>query len=171
MHILRVILDGIDWFLEKSAEVFKWLILGLIFCIAYDVLMRYVFNMPTIWSFEVSYMIGGSMMVLGGGYLILRDGHVKIDLIYSRLSRRQQLTLDTILALLLFFPMAALLTKFSFDFTVHSWRMSETSTHSFWAPPLFPFRTIVFLAFCFLDIGGVSWFIRNIVRLIAREEK
>ena len=170
MHILKVILDGVDWFLDKSGEVFKWLILGLVFCIAYDVLMRYVFNMPTIWSFETSYMIGGSMMVLGGGYVILYDGHVKIDLLYSRLSPRQQSILDIILTILFFFPMAAILTKFSFDFTVHSWKLSETSTASVWAPPLFPFRTIVLLAFCLLDMAGISWFIRNVVRLIGRGE-
>ena len=170
MNTLKAILNGIDWFIDKSGEVFKWFILVLVVSIAYDVLMRYVFNMPTIWSFEASYMIGGSMMVLGGGYLILHGGHVKIDLVYARLSHRQQLILDIGLALLLFFPMAAIITKFAFDFAVHSWRLSETSTASVWAPPLFPFRTIVFLAFCLLDIAGISWFIRKIVRLIASEE-
>lgn len=169
MNSLKAILGGIDWFIDKSGEVFKWLILGLIISIAYDVMMRYLFNMPTIWSFEVSYMLGGSMMVLGGGYLILHGGHVKIDLIYSRLSPRQQLILDIVLTILLFFPMAAILTRFSLQFAIHSWTLSETSTKSVWAPPLFPLRAIVFLAFCLLDIAGISWFIRNVMRLITRE--
>lgn len=167
---LSVMLNKIDWFIDKSGEAFKWLVLVFVLSIVYEVAMRYIFNMPTIWSYELSYMLGGSMMALGGGYLILHGGHVKIDLIYSRLSLRSQLIIDIGLALLLFFPMAAILTKYSFDFAVNSWRLGETSSTSIWGPPMFPFRATVFLAFCLLDVAGVSWFIRNIVRLIAREE-
>ena len=96
MKTLEAILRGIDWFIEWSGQESKWLGLVLVFTISYDVVMRYLLNMPTKWSYELSYMVGGSMMVLAGAFVMLHDEHVRIDIIYNRLSLRKQLIIDQV---------------------------------------------------------------------------
>jgi len=166
MRTLEALLRGIDWFIDWSGQGFKWLGLVFVLTISYDVAMRYVFGMPTKWSYELSYMVGGSMMVLAGAFVMLHDEHVKIDIIYNRLSLRKQLIIDISLCLLFFFPMVAILTKFSFDRAVQAWATGELSNLSYWHPPLAPFRTVVFLGFCLLSVEGVAWFTRKLIHFI-----
>jgi TRAP-type mannitol/chloroaromatic compound transport system permease small subunit len=173
MKPIQTLSKGIERFVDWSGERFKWLGLVFVLTITYDVVMRYVLNMPTKWSYETSYMVGGSMMVLGGGYVMLHDGHVRIDVLYNRLSIGKQVILDLALSLLFFFPMVGILTKISYDMALQSWVRHELSNQSYWHPPLAPFRTIVFLGFCLVSLEGVAWFVRKLGQLsrILRGEK
>jgi len=68
----------------------------------YLVVLRYIFNSPTIWAFEVSNFLFGGIIILGGGYLLLHKGHVSVDIIYNRLSVRGKAILDLCTAPLFF---------------------------------------------------------------------
>lgn len=170
MNIIRTAVKGIDWFVDRSGQVLGWLILAFLLTMVYEVIARYVFNAPTVWSYDISYMLGGGMIILGGAYLILREGHVRIDIFYGRLSTRQQLVLDIVLWLLCFLPMVAIMTRFSFHYAYRAWKFGEVSGVGIWRPPLFPFKATLFVAWCLVVIEGISWFIRDIVRLIKGRE-
>ena len=170
MNILIAIYRRIYAFSNMVGELAKWLILGFIATISFDVFMRYVFNMPTVWSYDISYMLGGTMYLLGGVYCIRHDGHVRMDFLRERFSDRQKLIIDVVLSVLLFFPVMAILIKVSFGYTVPSWITRERVDVTYWAPLLFPFRTVVSLLFCFLGLAGIGWFIGNLIRLFGREK-
>ena len=63
-------IDALNLFVGRSA---RWLVLILTGCFTYEVIMRYGFNNPTVWIFDVSYMLGGSFFVLGMGYTLLKQ--------------------------------------------------------------------------------------------------
>ena len=63
------VLDGIS---EWSGKTVSWLVLVLTLVIGYEIVMRYLFNAPTKWSFDISYMLGGSYFLLGEAYTLYR---------------------------------------------------------------------------------------------------
>jgi len=170
LDTIRTMVRGVDWFVERSGWGIRWLILAFVFTMAYEVIARYVFNAPTVWSYDISYMLGGGMIVLGGAYLILHEGHVRVDIFYGRLTTRQKLILDIALWLLCFLPVVIIMVKFSFHYAFRAWKFDEVSGVGIWRPPLFPFKAVLFVAWCLVGIEGISWVTRNIVRLITGRE-
>jgi len=51
----------------------------LVVAMLYEVLARYVFNAPTLWAFDISYMLNGSIFILGAAFALQQDAHVRID--------------------------------------------------------------------------------------------
>jgi TRAP-type mannitol/chloroaromatic compound transport system permease small subunit len=131
--------------------------------------MRKVFNLPTSWIFEVSLMTGGVLYALGWAYAHLLDSHVRVDILYTRLSPRGKAVVDTICSLVFFLPIIILLTKTSFDYTVYSWVVRERSVETGWYPTITPYRAMVFLGFLLLALQGVAKFIRDFYLMVKGE--
>lgn len=171
MQFLRGAIRRLDWFVDRSGKVLSWLVLAFVLTMAYEVISRYVFNSPTVWSYDISYMLGGGMTILGGAYLILRDGHVRIDVVYGRLTPRQRLMMDTVLWFIFFLPMVLILIQSSYHYAYRAWLFDEVSGVGIWRPPLFPFKGIIFIAWCLILAEGVSWVLKDILKLLSGEEK
>lgn len=80
------------------------LCLIMLFCVIYEVVARYFFNAPTLWSMEVNQYLFCIISLMGGGYCLVRDGHVRVDLLYPKLSAKGRAITDWCL-----FPLALLL--------------------------------------------------------------
>ena len=106
---MRTILATIDSINEWTAKLARWLCPAVIAVGVYDVVLRHVFNRPTIWAYELSMMLGGSIIILGWGYVHLNDGHVRIDILYSRLSSRVKSILDSVGTLIFLVPIISVL--------------------------------------------------------------
>ena len=89
-----------DW----SGKIFAWLIVPMIVGVSYEVFVRYVFNAPTIWAYDVTYMLYGSHFMLGAAYTLSKGGHVRTDFFYANWSQRTQGWVDAVSYLLFFFP-------------------------------------------------------------------
>jgi len=75
------------------------LVLGVIslvimLTVVYEVIARYVFNAPTMWSMEINLYLFCAICVMGGGYCLLKDGHVRVDLIYPKLFARERAIIE-----------------------------------------------------------------------------
>lgn len=158
-------MSKIDQISEWTGKLASWLVLVLMCAITYEVIMRYLFRAPTVWSYDLSYMIGGSLMALGGAYVLKNKGHVRVDILYLRFSPRRQIVLDIVFTVLLFFPMMIVLLYYSIDHAWFSWVTSECSNIGHWHPPMFPFRAICPVAIFLLLLQGVSWLTSNICSL------
>ena len=88
MRVLGKVFHIIDMISEWSGKLVSLLMLPLIAFIVYDVLMRYVFNRPTDWAHELSYLIFGTIWVIGGAFALQQEAHVRMEVIYNRLPLR-----------------------------------------------------------------------------------
>ncbi len=70
------------------------LLMGFILC--YEVIVRYIFNSPTVWVQEVSIYLFMWAMLVGAAYTLMMGKHVRIDLLFDRLPRKVQLVLDAV---------------------------------------------------------------------------
>ncbi|KPK92998.1 MAG: hypothetical protein AMJ94_03820, partial [Deltaproteobacteria bacterium SM23_61] len=120
---------------------------------------------PTLWSFDMSYMMGGSLYVLGFAWVLREDGNVRVDILSSRLSQKTQLYINLTFTILLFFPMAVMLLVTSLERTIHSWRILEKASYTIWYPPIYPLRTILSFALLIWFLQGIVTFYRTIQKL------
>jgi len=165
MQILLAVSHAIDWFIEHVGRIASVLTLFLIGTMSYEVVARYVFNAPTVWSYDSSYMIGGSMMILGASYTLLHKGHVRVDLLYERFPFKARQIIDLVFTVIIFFPMVTLLTHRFIQATITAIERGTRSDFGIWMPLVWPFRMVISIAFLLLLLAGVSWFIRTILSL------
>jgi TRAP-type mannitol/chloroaromatic compound transport system permease small subunit len=162
-------LDSIDKINERVGQIAKWLVVILTGVLVYDVFLRYIFNAPTIWAFDIGYMLGGSFFTLGMGYTLLHNAHVRIDIFYSKFSPKKQAIIDIILSLIVFFPAFGLLFFQLIPYVYRSWAEGERSLESFWRPPIYPFKTVLLISVAFLLLQGVGVFIKNLRIILGRK--
>ena len=155
----------VDLVVENVGKLVSWIIIVLIGAITYDVIMRYAFSAPTIWSFDVSYMLGGTLMLMGLSYAHMRKSHVRVDVIVKSFPPRVRLILELLFTIVFFFPLMAVLLQISYVRMVDSWVIKEVSRLGMWHPSMVPFRIMMFAAFVLLALEGLVQFVANIRRM------
>ena len=147
---------GIDRFSDLSGRLISLSMLFLMAIITYEVVVRYVFNAPTIWVYETSNMVNGAAFMLGCGYALFKGAHVRTDIYWERFSERKKGTIDLISYLLLFFPSMIALLAISIDDAWYSVVVGERSQESIFRAIMWPFRSSIPLAALLFIVQGVS---------------
>ena len=153
----KAIIGAIDRFNEYVAKGVSILILITSLAVAYEVVARYAFANPTIWSYEASYMMSSAYWFLGGAWTLKLGRHVTVDVIYARFfSSRTQTIIDILFYLILFLPITIFVLIFGTSYAMESWKLKELSHLSPWHPPIYPFKTLIPLTFFMLTIQGIA---------------
>jgi len=147
------------WF----GKAFAWTILLMAFGVGYEVLVRYVFNAPTDWAFDMSYILYGTLFMMGGAYTLSRNGHVRGDFLYRLWPARVQATVELVLYFFFFFPGILALVITGWKYAARSWRFMEVSVNSPAGIPVFQFKSILVLAGVLLVIQGIAQVFRCIL--------
>ncbi|HEX78192.1 MAG TPA: TRAP transporter small permease subunit [Dehalococcoidia bacterium] len=156
------IIDFISLWTGRAVSFFMYVIAGLI---CYDVILRYAFHNPTIWVLETSFMIFGGYFMVAGAYNLFIGGHVKLDIVYRRLSLRTQGILDSI-TFVFFFVFIGILFWQGYDFAAESWRVREINPDSVWKPAFYPIKTAIPVAVGLLGLQGLAEFTRSIYQAV-----
>ena len=170
MGILNGYIKAADFISEWSAKTTAWLVFILTLMTGYEIVMRYVFSAPTKWAFDLSYMLGGAFFVLGQGYTLLQNKHVRIDIFYSRLSLRGKAIVDSVFYLIFFFPLWIVLLYLLIPYVYESWTMGERSMQGYWMPILYPFKTVMPVAVFILLLQAIAEFSRCIITIVKGNE-
>jgi TRAP-type mannitol/chloroaromatic compound transport system permease small subunit len=158
MSTVRVI-DSIS---EWSGRLFAWMIVPLVAGTTYEVIVRYAFNAPTIWAYDLSYMLYGSHFMLGAAYTLLKGGHIRTDIFYQNWSTRTRGWVDSLLYLFLFFPGILFFFWMGGQEALHSLSIGERSDASPWRPVLYPLKLVLPVSAFLLLLQGVSEFIKSL---------
>lgn len=150
------LLAGIDWLSESVGKMAGLLIVVLALIVSYDVVKRYFFGQPTVWAQEMSAMLFGTFIILGGAYTAKENKHVNMDIFYSRFSARGRAILDIVTFFILTIPFLGILLWKGGE---GAWRSVATLEHdsSQWGPPLYPFRIM-------LPLGALLFLLQAIVK-------
>jgi TRAP-type mannitol/chloroaromatic compound transport system permease small subunit len=159
---VRATINAIDTIAEWFGRIVAWLIIPMTLAVAYEVTARHFFRAPTIWAFDVTYMLYGTHFMLGTAYTLMRVGHVRTDMLYQGWSIRRQNLIDAIGYLFFFFPAMILFFYFGWQESSHSWAIGETSDASPWRPIIYPFKTVIPLTALLLLVQGVAEFLKSL---------
>ena len=159
------IIDGISRWTGKAVSFVMFLVVAIV---CYEVSMRYLFHRPTVWASEAIVFCCAFVYVLGAAWTLLDNRHVKIDMVWEKLSPRGRRIIDSITFLFFAFYMGMMLWVGS-RFAWESLQLRETSGTP-WDPPVYPVK-IAFVAGILLLIGqGVSRLIRDLYFAIKGKE-
>jgi TRAP-type mannitol/chloroaromatic compound transport system permease small subunit len=152
----------IDRFTDATGLWIAWLILPLIFAVSYEVVARYFFNAPTIWVFDVTYMLYGTIFMLGAAYALHKGAHIRTDFFFESWSIRTKGVVDSIAYLVFFFPSLILFFVVGAEEGWYAFRIGETSEQTPWRPILWPFKMVIPLTCVLLMIQGGSETIKSL---------
>jgi TRAP-type mannitol/chloroaromatic compound transport system permease small subunit len=161
------LLTSIDAVNDRVGRIMSLFILLIFVLLIFEIFARYLFNAPTVWANELTQMLFGAYVVLSGGHILWRGGHVGVDLLYARLSPRTKALLDVITSVL-FFAFCAMMVYFGGSLAWESMSRWEHS-QSAWNPPLYPVKLTIPIGAVLLLLQGMVKLIRDILILTGRE--
>ncbi|MCC7273130.1 MAG: TRAP transporter small permease subunit [Alphaproteobacteria bacterium] len=145
-----------------------WLIAPLVAALCWEVVARYVFGAPTIWAYEIGYLLTGSGWLLGMAYALARGAHIRIDIVYANFPPRARAMVDVVGYLLLLLPFLVWIVTTLDDRALQAFRSGEHTGQSAWNPPLWPFRTVFFVAFLLLALQVAAEAMRALAIVLGR---
>ena len=154
----------IDRLNERIGQAFYWLVLVTVLISAANAVVRKVFNYSSNGLLEIQWYFFSAIFLLLAGYTLLRNEHVRIDVISSRLSKHAQTWIDILGTLFFLLPMAILLMWLSWPVFVDAYQRNEVSTNA-GGLIIWPARLLVPVGFFLLVAQGVSELIKRIAFL------
>src|SRR5688572_20126487 len=144
------------WF----GKAFAWAIMVMTIGVGYEVIVRRLLGAPTSWAFDVSYIMYGTLFMMGGAYTLSRDGHVRGDFIYRLWKPRTQAKVEFVLYLLFFFPGVTALVVTGWKYAARSFGYQEVSVNSPAGVPIYQFKAVLVAAGLLLFIQGIAQMMR-----------
>ncbi|MFC4024066.1 TRAP transporter small permease subunit [Oceanobacillus longus] len=136
--------------------------------ITIDVILRYFFSSPTSWIFNTSNIATGFVALILGGYMLMKDGHVRVDIFFEKFSLRTQSIIDLITTLFLFLIVFAFIWL-GFDYVMHYMNIGATSSGGL-GIPLWVYWTMIPIGGIILGIQGIFKLIEDIYIIINGEK-
>jgi TRAP-type mannitol/chloroaromatic compound transport system permease small subunit len=158
---LSRIIDRVN---ERVGHAFYWLVLVTVLISAANAIVRKVFNYSSNGLLEIQWYFFSAIFLFLAGYTLLRNEHVRIDIISSRLSKRAQTWIDILGTLFFLLPMAILLMWLSWPVFVDAYQRNEVSTNA-GGLIIWPARLLVPIGFLLLVAQGVSELIKRVAFL------
>jgi TRAP-type mannitol/chloroaromatic compound transport system permease small subunit len=154
------------------AKVVRWLLIILAVIVVYETIRRNLFGAPTAWALSLSYQLYAAIFMLGAAHTLSLGAHLRISFLWEGFSSRKKAACELVFYLAIFFPMIAIFSIYGTEWAWDSWKCLELEppSESNWMEPIYPFKTILPVAFYLLGIQGITEFLRNLFIIVRRRE-
>ncbi|MDY3204539.1 MAG: TRAP transporter small permease subunit [Arcobacter sp.] len=153
---------GFDKFADMIGYTTAFIMVLMILNVTYDVIMRYFFNTGSIAMQEMEWHLFSVIILLGISYTLKEDGHVRVDLIYDRLTNKKKAKINMVGVVLFIIPVALLIAVESIPFVVESFNSNEQSGDPGGLPYRWLVKSLIPLSFFLLIITSIGFFIKNL---------
>ena len=165
--IIKYYVKTIDFISLKTGRATMYLVFVMMFILILSFVTTNIINIPLIWIIEMAQFVMTGYYLLGGGYSMLTDDHVRMDLIYSKLKDKTKALLDSLTSLFLIFYLVVLLigSISSLTYTL------ETNQRLFtaWAPYVWPIKSIMTFGILLMLLQSIAIFFKDIAKVLNRE--
>lgn len=159
---LMRLIDGLNQTVGKAVA---WLAVIMVVTQFVVVLMRYVFGIGSIMMQESIIYMHSIIFMVGAGYTLLHNGHVRVDVFYREISVRKKAIIDLFGVIFLLLPVCLLIFTSSWDYVIQSWSIMEGSKETSGIQAVFLLKTTI-LTFCILlGLQGVALALRSFLTL------
>lgn len=170
MQRLLHLADAIDRFQDRIGKWLYWLSLAMILVGAYNAVVRYLdkftgMSLSSNMYLEMQWYLFSILFLLGAAYALRHDAHVRVDILYSRLSAEGKAWIDLVGTIFILVPFCVMMLWTSWPAVYNSWAVLEMSPDP-GGLPRYPIKTVIPIAFILILVQGVSMFIRNLAVVI-----
>ena len=156
----------IDHFTQKTGSLLAWLCLFMALVSCLVVFLRYGFGIGSIALQELVIYMHASIFMLGAAFTLKQGGHVRVDIIYHKLSRRGCAWVNSVGAVIFLLPFCIFLFGVSLQFVSESWAIREGSANPGGIPAVFLLKTLIPLMALNLLLQGLAETLRNVLFLV-----
>jgi TRAP-type mannitol/chloroaromatic compound transport system permease small subunit len=153
----------VDRLSEILAGIVMALLVVLVASMLYEVVSRRVFNAPTLWAFDLSYMINGTIFIGASAYTLMHNEHIRLDFFSQKLPLRIQHGINLVLYVVLFLPAMAIICNTAVADAYRAFTTGEVERVSPWAPVIWPYYGAVALGLCVLFLQCIAQSIRHVL--------
>lgn len=155
----------IDQLNEGCGRAVSWCTTALVLVVCIDVFFRYQMGRSSPWGMELEWHLFALIFLLGAGYTLKHDEHVRVDLFYDRFPLRDKAWVNFLGSLLFLLPWTALLLYFSLQFAYSSFLIREGSSNPGGLPMRYLIKAAIPLGFFLLFLQGVAELLRALIQL------
>ena len=168
-NIIKSYIKFIDYISLKTGRATMYLVFVMMFILILSLVTRNIINIPLIWIIEMAQFVMTGYYLLGGGYSLLSDDHVRMDLIYSRLKDRTKALLDTLTSVFLITYLVILLigAYSSLEYTIQTNQRLFTA----WAPYVWPIKSVMLFGILLMLLQSISIFFKDLAKTLNLEIK
>ena len=159
----------IDELSNRLGRLFSWLTLIMVIVMATIVVLRYVFQVGSIALQESVIYINALIFTFGVAYTFKEQGHVRVDIFYSRFNEKKRAWIDLFGALLFLVPSTCFIVWISWDYVAVSWRIREGSAESSGLPFVYLLKSVILILPILLLLQGISEIAKSISAIKRRD--
>lgn len=158
--VIKTFVRTIDATNKVVGKFSQYLVFVMMGVLLYESISRTLFNQPHIWVVEIAQFTMAAYYLLGGGYSMILEGHVRMDLLYGRWSSKTRAIVDMITAVVLIFYLVLLLygAISSLEYALRYGQVNYTS----WAPPLAPIKIIMTIGIVLMLLQAIATFFKDL---------
>jgi TRAP-type mannitol/chloroaromatic compound transport system permease small subunit len=158
---MNALIRGIERITGSIGILASLAIVPLVLATCYEVFARYLMDAPTIWAYEVGYILTGSHFLLGMAYTLQTGDHIRIDIFSGRFKTRTRQAIDLV-GYAITLPLMLWLTIALFKYLAIGYERNEHSGQSAMNMPVWPFRVVFLVAFGLLALQIIAEIIKTI---------
>jgi len=162
---------AIDAINERIGRTIAWAALAMVLVQFTVVVMRYVFGIGSILMQESVIYLHAILFLIGSGYTLLHDGHVRLDIFYRDASVRTKALVDLWGSIGLLIPVTVLIWWFSWPYVAGSWEVLEGSRETSGIHAVFLLKTVILVFAALMFVQGISVLARSILTLKGRQQE
>jgi TRAP-type mannitol/chloroaromatic compound transport system permease small subunit len=155
--------DAVNRLVGRAMMYLIFVMMGILL---WSSISRGFFDISYIWSVEIAQFMLTAYYILGGGYSMQLDSHVRMDLFYSRWSPRKQALADALTSGFLLFYIVFLLVG-GISGTIYAIEYNQKN-YSSWAPPLAPIKIIMCIGIALMLLQAIALFFKDLAKAIGR---
>ena len=171
MRMLLTLENGVnrisDWLGALTALLFVLLLLNVF----YNVIARFLFNEVSIGMQELEWHLHSSIFLLGIPYALRAGGHVRVDVLYERMSSSMRAWVDLVGTLVLLLPFCLLVVWYGVDFAREAYQLGETSGDPGGLSHRWIIKSMIPISFSFMALSGIGLLLTSVNTLLGAHEQ
>jgi len=152
-----------EWIGSRLVSAAVFIFIGIIFC---NVVMRYVFNTSFVFMAELEWHFFAFILLMGAGYTLLHDRHVRVDIFYSLMNSKQRALVNIIGVFLLLIPSCYLVLTTSIPWVIMAYKVGEVSIDPGGIPARFLLKAVLPIGYSLMLLQGISLGIKSFFVLL-----
>jgi TRAP-type mannitol/chloroaromatic compound transport system permease small subunit len=170
LQLLATIVRAISTLNRAIGLVFSWLSLAVVLVCFVVVVERYFLHTTHLWAQDLYVWLSGAMFTAVAGFAMLRDDHVRVDILYRQWSIRGRAIADLIGCVIFLFPFIIMVLLYAWPYVMRSWRLFEGSANIGGMPGLFILKSFVIVFCVVVGLQGIAWALRAILVIANKED-
>ena len=161
--LISAYVSFVDSICVRVGRIVMYGVFFMMFVLILSFVTRNIINYPMMWIIEMAQFTITAYYLLGGGYSMITDDHVRMDLFYGRLTEKGKAKMDAFTSIFLIFYLVILFygSITSLQYTIQTKQKLFTA----WAPYVWPIKTLMLIGILLMLLQAIAMFFKNLEKI------